>query len=774
MNLATRQIRSTAILIACFLGSLPPGQSGRADVFANHYSLLSATYRDLDGDGDGFPDTGETGRVTITFRNSSFSLTDAVFYLTSSDPDLDCLIDWSVSVPEVAADQELTLGSLDPGQPGFTFRASDSLETVNPAAPARIDLCLNIRDPQPARRLFCFNLLADLDLVEGVAQTFVAGPDGVFGPGLASDDGLLFEGFDADRNTDGTISVGDAFFAKTCAGGGSRHLSLCSTDAECVDPATLVSGTCTGSHSGFYMRGSPAGGGTNLLAGIACGGYRDPTEGNSNCALDPDFPMDWHIHPCQPGSPGCPTQTIDNSATPPCVGGCSYVTPATREPTRHGGANSLHWGAHFNQTDGALGDTTHVRQIAAFVSSPINLAAAENSVPPGNTNPNQRLEMSFFHIADLMDDQGVHLTAAINGRCVDCGQAHVRVDQDPDPTVDSWGNWDALVPFENLYDHQVMLPVGDAYYCEFTPTDTGSAPPAPRGVHETMCYPAGAWSSCGHVRGTSPAFVGGCDGPAVVDLGGTGTWVESKIDLDGYLGQRIQIRWIGSSWEFDPTGEFGSSGSYFEATGFGSGFQTTEKDDGWWIDTIKVTGAVTTQTPPTPDQAPPPPNACPADLCLDADGDGFGTPGVPPCPAGSPLDCDDSDPTIHPDALEVNDGRDQQCPGEIGHGVIDEFSGDFRFNCISFPDCQPTQVVWFPGQEGATGYQLARSDRPDFSGGCAIFTAPCCFVEDGESPPPGGAFFYLVRPVSPNLGSWGQNSSGVERTAICGLQSAGT
>jgi hypothetical protein len=768
MNLTTRQIRRTAILIVCLLGSLPPGESGKAQAFSQHYSLLSTTYRDLDGDRDGFPDTGETGRVTITFRNNSFSLTDAVFYLTSSDPDLDCLIEWSVQVPQVAADQDLTLGSLDPGQPGFTFRASDAMETVNPAAPARIDLCLNVREPQPApRQLFCFNLLADLDLLEGTEQTFVAGPDGVFGPGPTSDDGLLFEGFDTDRNANSAISVGDAFFAKTCLGGGSRHLSLCATDADCVDPVTLVPGTCTGSQSGFYLRGSSTGSEAGTLAAIHCGGFRGPDDANPACVLDPDFPMDWHIHPCRPGSPGCPAQTIDNSATPPCVGGCSYVTPATREPTRQGGANSLHWGAHFSQTDGVTGDTTHYRQISAFVSSPINLAAVENSVPPGNTNPNQRLGMSFFHIADLMDDQGAHLTVNSAGRCYDCGQVQARVDLDPDPAVDGWGDWDVLAPFENIYDHQVMLPVVGALYCEFTPTDTGTAPPAPRGVHETMCHPSGGWSSCGSVRGTSPAAVAACDGPGVVDLGGTGVWVESRFDLDGYFGQRIQIRWIGSSWEFDPTGQYGDNGSYFEAES--GGFGATLKDDGWWIDTIRVTGVVTSQTPPTPDQAPSPPNACPADLCLDADGDGFGTPGIPPCPAGSPLDCDDSDSNTFPGALEVNDGRDQQCPGEIGHGVIDEFSGDFTFTCISFPGCVESYISWYPPQEGATGYQVARSDRPDFSGGCTIFTVPCCSIQDGDLIPPDRAFFYLIRPGSPNLGSWGQDSSEVERTAICGL-----
>ncbi|MCI0657343.1 MAG: hypothetical protein L0170_09770, partial [Acidobacteria bacterium] len=37
---------------------------------------------------------------------------------------------------------------------------------------------------------------------------------------------------------------------------------------------------------------------------------------------------------------------------------------------------------------------------------------------------------------------------------------------------------------------------------------------------------------------------------------------------------------------------------------------------------------------------------------------------------------------------------------------------------------------------------------------------------DSGVPPLGGAFFYLVRPITPNLGSWGQLSSGLERTGL--------
>jgi len=52
----------------------------------------------------------------------------------------------------------------------------------------------------------------------------------------------------------------------------------------------------------------------------------------------------------------------------------------------------------------------------------------------------------------------------------------------------------------------------------------------------------------------------------------------------------------------------------------------------------------------------------PTPACIDADGDGyFAEPGC-----GTPVDCDDSDPSVYPGALEVcNDGKDNDCDGLV-------------------------------------------------------------------------------------------------------------
>lgn len=78
----------------------------------------------------------------------------------------------------------------------------------------------------------------------------------------------------------------------------------------------------------------------------------------------------------------------------------------------------------------------------------------------------------------------------------------------------------------------------------------------------------------------------------------------------GSAGRRVRIRWIAQSWEFDS-----SSSSCFE-----EGWDETG-DDGWWIDTIRITGAVTMQVTPPPDLETPGPGACPSDACNGTLGD---------------------------------------------------------------------------------------------------------------------------------------------------------
>jgi CSLREA domain-containing protein len=149
---------------------------------------------------------------------------------------------------------------------------------------------------------------------------------------------------------------------------------------------------------------------------------------------------------------------------------------------------------------------------------------------------------------------------------------------------------------------------------------------------------------------------------------------------------------------------------------------------------------------------------CPTDP--DFDGDGFGQTGD--CPIGTPADCDDTDPTVFPNAPEVNDGLDNQCPGDFGYGMIDETTGNSGFH-----DPASKEEYSWPAQAGALSYEVWRAsatsqDPPPIL--CTPTSDP--FIIDPATPSPGNTFFYLNRATSPHVGSWGRDSSGQDRAYV--------
>jgi hypothetical protein len=153
----------------------------------------------------------------------------------------------------------------------------------------------------------------------------------------------------------------------------------------------------------------------------------------------------------------------------------------------------------------------------------------------------------------------------------------------------------------------------------------------------------------------------------------------------------------------------------------------------------------------------------------DADGDGFGDANafVTLCGGPSPsgyvsdnTDCNDGNAAIHPGAPEINDGIDNQCPGDPGYGMIDELgdSGSVAPDKATFS---------WAIQPNATSYQLARSTTPDFTIACTSFTASMPSFQDPATPTPTTAFYYIARATAPHAGSWGKTSAGIERTTSC-------
>ncbi|MFQ5877348.1 MAG: thrombospondin type 3 repeat-containing protein [Acidobacteriota bacterium] len=510
---------------------------------------------DIDGDRDIFPDSGETARIYLTVQNATgFDLTNVTLNLNTSDPDVVCITKPSISLPAFADGEVKTLGSFGPDATAgtaddtgdyFEVVTSPAMQSASGSDPAAIDMVLTLTSSQVlgTEAEVAVRVLADLDLAGGAAQVKIPGPDGL--PGTA-DDGLWFENFDTDRDGDGVITIAE----------------------QPIGTPNVLNDTLGVTVS------TAAGGVGAALAGIGCGGFNVPPE-DPGCVIDPDNDMAWHIH-CPPGT--CPNGTL-------------FVTPIAGE-LAFAGQNSLHWGHHLDQAN-RLADTTRFRQLAAFLSNPINLALFPEE---GD------LQLSFFHIASMMSNNTFNLP---DGQAVDFGDVQIQIDQNPDPATEDWGFWEKLVPFENVYDHipEVWSAFGTSItYCILTPTDTGSAPPSPRGVHETMCWPQGIWSNCGWQFDRSTVMQ--CEGPGLAGQTGDGNWVQTKFDLSGFLGQRVRIRWIAESWEFDCC-----SSSYQE---FGSGWDNLQSDDGWWVDEISLTGAIDTQLTPAADDKPPLPGDCPA------------------------------------------------------------------------------------------------------------------------------------------------------------------
>ncbi len=106
----------------------------------------------------------------------------------------------------------------------------------------------------------------------------------------------------------------------------------------------------------------------------------------------------------------------------------------------------------------------------------------------------------------------------------------------------------------------------------------------------------------------------------------------------------------------------------------------------------------------------------------DADGDGYGDPGVSIRASAAPSgwvedssDCDDNDPAVHPGAMEVCDGDDDDCDGRPDQGEVSTWysdddgdgwghPGEHEETCDPLPgwvqqgdDCDPAEPGTYPG-----------------------------------------------------------------------------
>jgi len=98
----------------------------------------------------------------------------------------------------------------------------------------------------------------------------------------------------------------------------------------------------------------------------------------------------------------------------------------------------------------------------------------------------------------------------------------------------------------------------------------------------------------------------------------------------------------------------------------------------------------------------------------------------------------------------------------MGYALVDELAADAGFSNPTDRD----EFSW-SAQTNATLYEVVRAETADFSTTCTYFSTANSYYSDPNQPDPGVVYHYLVRALSPNAGSWGWNSAGIERVLSC-------
>jgi hypothetical protein len=229
------------------------------------------------------------------------------------------------------------------------------------------------------------------------------------------------------------------------------------------------------------------------------------------------------------------------------------------------GSYSMYYGVYL--TDPAGNFTTPVATVeSAATRMPINL---------GVGSP----ELSFWHQISLVDWRSL----VDFGENVDRGVVQYKT---VDLAGDDTSYWTNLQPYQNAYESQNY---SNYYNCMFDPVDDGTTEddffdptdPNRRYGPSSTCFPEFSYSCLGDTDdpfqveniclATTP--------PTPADQGtlGTGTWVQSKVDLSELRGRRIRLRFL-------VAGIRGDAETWEEWFAI----NPSPKDDGWWIDDVTI------------------------------------------------------------------------------------------------------------------------------------------------------------------------------------------
>jgi CSLREA domain-containing protein len=120
------------------------------------------------------------------------------------------------------------------------------------------------------------------------------------------------------------------------------------------------------------------------------------------------------------------------------------------------------------------------------------------------------------------------------------------------------------------------------------------------------------------------------------------------------------------------------------------------------------------------------------------------------------------------DACEANDQRGILRPqfSRCDIGAF-ETTGPETIGDSGFHTANDDSLYSWPPQDGVTQFETRRSGTPTFAPPCVGITTTGASWSDPETPLPGAAFFYINRPLAPQLGVWGWTSAGNARTTAC-------
>ena len=244
------------------------------------------------------------------------------------------------------------------------------------------------------------------------------------------------------------------------------------------------------------------------------------------------------------------------------------------------GAASLHWGVFTPGDPGGFLDTYRFGQLEHInTANPINLDYPSRAGAPVS-------ELSFKHQISLLD------TRLVNAGAGEAPDRAVVSAQFADQIGDPLGSWIKLTPYQNVYDVQGTDNFVD---CTFDPTDDGNtedtffdpSDPDRRQGPSSTCAPEFSFGWHGNTTGQFNATaLGRAEGPGLDGQTGGGTWVETNFNLSRFQGRRVRLRFTVTTIELDGTEDNQTIQSAF-------GINPNPVDDGWWIDDVNVTSALT-------------------------------------------------------------------------------------------------------------------------------------------------------------------------------------